>query len=383
MRILALVPYPRGRAPGQRYRIEQWAPLLEKRGAQVVFEPFRCEALHSLMSQPGKLPQKTFLMLSALWRRLQLLRRIREFDCVFIYTEAAMLGPAFIERLLRYMRVPIVFDFDDAIFLHYTYISPVSRYLRLLKFPGKTKTICQLADHVLAGNPYLAEYASKFNPKVAIVPTTINTAICTTNGSRPRSRLPVIGWTGSYSTLQYLNSLGPTLQQLAKRERFKLRVIGVSSYKLPGVEVEALAWRSATEIADLREIDIGIMPMPDDGWTRGKCGLKALQYMALGIPTICSPVGVNTTIIRDGVNGLLATSEEEWLNQLSRLIHSPDLREKLGKAGKVTVQADYSSAVHAERVFKILGSLVYQTDSNKAPLSSAESVTKTASMQLD
>ena len=367
MRILALVPYPRDRAPGQRYRIEQWAPLLEKCGAQVVFEPFRCEALHSLMSQPGKFPQKTYLLSNALRRRLQVLKRIREFDCVFIYTEAAMLGPAFIERLLRYKKVPIVFDFDDAIFLHYTYISPVSRYLRLLKFPGKTKTICELADHVLAGNPYLAEYASKFNPKVTIVPTTINTAICTTNGSKPRSRPPVIGWTGSYSTIQYLDALGPTLQQLAKRERFKLRVIGVSSYDLPGVDVEAIAWRSETEIADLHEIDIGIMPMPDDGWTRGKCGLKALQYMALGIPTVCSPVGVNSTIIRDGENGLIATNEAQWLDQLTRLIHSPDLRQSLGKAGRATVEADYSSSIHAERVFKILGSLVSQLNSNNVP----------------
>ena len=295
-----------------------------------------------------------------------------------------MLGPAIIERLLRYKRVPIVFDFDDAIFLHYTYISPISRYLRLLKFPGKTKTICELADHVLVGNPYLAEYASKFNSKVTVVPTTINTAVCPINGSKPRSRPPVIGWTGSYSTIQYLDALGPTLQQLAKRERFKLRVIGVSSYNLPGVDVEAMPWRSETEIADLREMDIGIMPMPDDGWTRGKCGLKALQYMALGIPTICSPVGVNTTIIQDGVNGLIATSETEWLNQLTRLIRSPDLGQELGKAGRVTVETDYSSSMHAERVFKILGSVVSQLDSTKAPRSSGEVVTETASrLQLD
>ena len=378
MRVLALVPYPRDRAPGQRYRIEQWAPLLEKWGAEVVFEPFRCEALHSLMSEPGKFAQKTYLISKALGRRLRVLRRFGEFDCVFIYTEAAMFGPAIIEKFIRYKGIPIVFDFDDAIFLHYTYISPVSRYLRLLKFPGKTKTICELADHVLAGNPYLAGYAAKFNSSVTIVPTTINTAICTPNGYKRNSHPPVIGWTGSYSTIQYLEALGPALQQLAQRERFKLRVIGVSSYDLPGVDVEALPWRSETEIADLSKIDVGIMPMPDDGWTRGKCGLKALQYMALGIPAVCSPVGVNTTIIRDGVNGLIATSEDDWVNQLSRLVRSPDLRQRLGKAGRETVETDYASSIHAERVFKILSSLVSAQDSQQHSQSSAERLTKTA-----
>lgn len=365
MRILALVSYPYDRAPGQRYRIEQWTPLLEQLGAEIVFEPFRGEELHSLLCQPGNTTRKVYLASKALDQRLRLIKRISEFDVVYIYNEAAMLGPALIERFLNIKRVPIVFDFDDAIFLHYTYISPVNRYLRLLKFPGKTKTICRLASHVLAGNDYLAGYASRFNPHVTIVPSTVDTNVYAVDGSRKPSDPLVIGWTGSYSTVQYLNTLRSTLQELAKRERFKLRVIGVPNYQLEGVEVEAVPWNSETEVADLKPVDVGIMPLPDDPWTRGKCGMKALQYMGLGIPTVCSPVGVNSTIIRTDENGLLAGTEDQWLNQLTRLLHSAALRDRLGKAGRATVEAEYSMSIHAPRVYQIFESVVRQRSRTK------------------
>src|SRR6185436_11334229 len=168
MRVLALVPYPYDQAPGQRYRLEQWMPCLEGLGVKVTLEPFRCEELHSLLCKPGKTWRKAYLTAQAFVRRLGVLKKLSDFDLVYIYSEAALVGPALIESLIRQRGVPIVFDFDDAIFLHYTYISPVNRYLRLLKFPGKTGTICRLASHVIAGNSYLANYASRYNSNVSI-----------------------------------------------------------------------------------------------------------------------------------------------------------------------------------------------------------------------
>lgn len=358
MRVLALVPYPYDRAPGQRYRMEQWAPLLEEMGAEITFEAFRCEELHSLLCQPGNTRRKIYLATRALARRLKALRFLADYDLVYIYNEAALLGPALIEKFISRRKVPIVFDFDDAIFLHYTYISPVSRYLRLLKCPGKTRAICQLAAHVLAGNSYLAGYSARVNPHVTIVPSTVDTDIYTVDDSREPSDPLVIGWTGSYSTVQYLDTVQPALQQLAQQERFKLRVIGVPDYELAGVEVEAVPWNSKTEVADLRPIDIGIMPLVDDLWTRGKCGMKALQYMGLGIPAVCSPVGINPTTICDNENGLVATTTDEWINQLTRLLHSQSLRERLGMAGRATIEAEYSTSVHAPRVFQIFKAVV-------------------------
>jgi glycosyltransferase involved in cell wall biosynthesis len=286
------------------------------------------------------------------------LKNVRDFDVVYIYTEAALMGPALIENLISRQGVPIVFDFDDAIFLHYTYISPVNRYLRLLKFPGKTGTICGLASHVIAGNSYLANYANRFNKNVTIVPSTVDMNRYTLQKGRPSSDPPVIGWTGSYSTIQYLDNLKVTLQHLATRERFKLKVVGVPDYRIEGVDVEAIPWRPETEVADLRSIDIGIMPLTDDEWTRGKCGMKALQYMALAIPTVCSPVGVNPRIIRNRENGLLAETDDQWEDHLTRLLHSPELRQRLGMAGRATIEAGYSLSLHAPTVYQIFKSVV-------------------------
>ena len=200
--------------------------------------------------------------------------------------------------------MPMIFDFDDAVFV--PYVSPSNGYLSLLKFPGKTAAICRLSSHVMAGNTYLAEYTSKVNRNVTIIPTTIDTDKYTMAPDRPASDPPVIGWSGSYSTVQHLDTLRGALARLAASQRFSLRVIGTPGYDLPGVDIEAMQWRSESEIADLRPIDIGVMPLPDDDWSRGKCGLKALQYMALGIPTICSGAIITEQIFRvPGIGSLL------------------------------------------------------------------------------
>jgi glycosyltransferase involved in cell wall biosynthesis len=338
--------------------MEQWAPALSKFGVDVTFESFRCDDLHELLCHPGNTAKKISLTTQAIGRRLKVLKSLKEFDLVYVYNEAALLGPALAEHYISLKRVPFVFDFDDAIFLHYTYISPVNRYLRLLKFPRKTGAICRLASQVMVGNSYLANYASRYNENITIVPSTVDTDTYTIEPDRVSSDPLVIGWTGSYSTIQYLDSLKATFQELAKRERFRLRVVGVPNYSIEGVEVESLPWSSATEVADLRPIDIGVMPMPEDDWTRGKCGMKALQFMGLGIPTVCSPVGVNSTIIRQNENGLLASTGQEWMESLSRLLQSAELRRTLGWAGRKTIEASYSKAAHVPRVFQILQSVL-------------------------
>jgi glycosyltransferase involved in cell wall biosynthesis len=264
----------------------------------------------------------------------------------------------------------MIFDFDDAVFVSYK--SPSNGYLSYLKFPGKTATICRLSAHIMAGNPYLAEYARQYNPQnVTVIPTTIDTDKYHYLENKPTNDIPVIGWSGSHSTVQHLDTLRETLQDLAKQARFRLRVIGTPNYKIEGVDVEAMPWRSETETKDLEPIDIGVMPLPDDQWSKGKCGLKALQYMALGVPTMCSPVGVNSDIIQDGANGFLASTKEEWVEKLKRLIDSAELRRALGSAGRRTVEEKYSARVQAPRVFEILTSVVNARKTNKKALGAA------------
>ncbi len=350
MRVLAVVPSVYDTSPGQRFRIEQWEPILAEGGIQITYAPFENDELRAILYQGGKVLQKIGVVTRNLRRRSRELSDAGEFDLVYVFREAALLGPPWFERKIAKTGVPMVFDFDDAVFVSYK--SPSNGYLSYLKFPSKTGEIIRLSAHVMAGNEYLAEYARRFNQSVTVIPTTIDTDKYTVvEKSEPETL--TVGWSGSFSTIQHLDTIRDVLQELGRSEKFKLRVIGTPSYKVPNVDTEAMQWRSETEIEDLREIDIGLMPLPDEDWTKGKCGLKALQYMALGIPTICSPVGVNSTIIKDGVNGFLADTKEEWIRKIKGLMGSVELRKKLGKAGRETVEREYSAKTVAPRVLEL------------------------------
>jgi glycosyltransferase involved in cell wall biosynthesis len=365
MRLLAIVPSVYDTSPGQRFRIEQWEPLLRQRGVEITYAPFESQDLHQVLYQTGKMGRKLSLVASGFGRRLSLMNSAKGYDAAYIFREAALLGPPIIERLLKRRGVPIIFDFDDAVFVSYR--SPSNGYLSYLKFAAKTKKICSLAAHVMAGNSYLADYARQFNARVTVVPTTIDTEKYLKRRDSTAAEVPMIGWTGSFSTVQHLDTLRGALQKLARHERFRLRVIGTPEYRLEGVEVEARPWRSETELDDLRSIDVGVMPLPDDQWSRGKCGLKALQFMALGIPTICSPVGVNTEIVRDGENGFIAGTEDQWVERLGRLLRSAELRERMGAAGRATVEQGYSAIAQAPRVYEVFQSVVCGAIEGAAP----------------
>ena len=248
--------------------------------------------------------------------------------------------------------IPIVYDFDDAIFLHD--VSDANKHFKRLKWPAKTGEICDLSTHVTVGNPYLQNYARRFNRTVSILPTTIDTATYTPQRDTHRNTVPVIGWSGSFSTVKHLETVGAALQVLRRSVKFKLKVVGTTDFALPGIDVESKPWDARSEVSDISSFDVGIMPLPDDAWSRGKCGLKALQYMALGVPTVASPVGVNTQIIQDGKSGILASSESEWVENLEKLLNDGELRNRLGKAGRDAVEHNYSARVQAPRLLNIL-----------------------------
>ena len=350
MRVLALMPALYDTYPSQRYRLEQWEPLLRERGVEITYEPFD-EELHAFLYQPGMIGKKLKLVMRGLGRRMSVVKKAKEYDLVYILREAALLGPPVFEKLIHQRHVPIVFDFDDAVFVSYR--SPSNGYLSYLKFASKTKTICRMASHVLAGNPYLAAYARQVNDRVTVIPSTIDTEKYRPSQPIESSGPAVIGWTGSHSTIQHLDTLRGALKKLAEKESFRLRVIGTREYECSSIDVEAISWHADTEVQDLAGIDIGVMPLPDDKWSKGKCGMKALQFMALGIPTICSPVGVNTDIIQDDQNGFIAATEDEWVEKLSRLLRSAELRQRLGHAGRVTVEEKYSAITQTPRVYEI------------------------------
>ncbi|NTW34456.1 MAG: glycosyltransferase family 4 protein, partial [Bacteroidetes bacterium] len=201
-----------------------------------------------------------------------------------------------------------------------------------------------LSKMVFAGNQYLSDYAMQFNKNVKIIPTTIDTEYHKKNVSLFKKDRICIGWTGSITTIKHFRMAESFLEKLKNKygERIYFKLVGSNSYENPELQLKGTMWCLDTEIKDIEEFDIGIMPLPDDEWAQGKCGFKGLQYMAMEIPTVMSPVGVNNEIIIDGFNGYLAATKDEWITKLSALIESEELRAKLGSNGRKTVIEKYS-----------------------------------------
>lgn len=343
MKVLVLAPYPLNRAPSQRFRWEQYIGTLAARDIQLEPSSFLDEAGMDLIHAPRAWSAKLGVLIRGMRRRLRDVRAARRYDLVMVHRESSPVGPAWVERLLRMTGVPYAFDFDDAIYLPAA--SEANRRLAWLKDAGKTKRAVAGASLVVAGNRDLAGWTRRYARRVTVIPTTVDTQHYQVR-ERPASERVCVGWSGSPTTIVHLRLLEPVLRTLQREQGIRIRVIGDASYRIDGAEVESLDWRAASEVRDLSAIDIGVMPMPDDEWSRGKCGLKALQYMALGIPAVISPVGVNCEIATGGA-AVLASTQDEWLAALRALIADAELRLRVGAAGRARVEERYSVAAVA------------------------------------
>ncbi len=333
---------------GYRYRIQQYLPMLAAHGIEPTIWPFYSDAFLQVVYQHGRYATKALQFLSQASRRLTQLSQLKAFDGVFVYREALPVGPPLWEWVCATRRrLPMIFDFDDAVFLGDT--SEVNGFLHGWKCPWKANHIMRWSRHVITGNVYLASYAQRHQPNVTVVPTSIDTTQYQARVYPPvESAVPVIGWIGSPTTVKYLESLAPAFTRLAQQYRFRLKIIGAGhAVRMAGVEIEQHAWKLDGEIDAFRSCDIGVAPLWDDAWSRGKCGFKALQFMACAVPVVASTVGVHSEIIQSGVNGILASSLEEWFGALKLLLEDIALRRRLGQAGRETVKQRYSVAVNA------------------------------------
>jgi glycosyltransferase involved in cell wall biosynthesis len=376
--MLALSPVPEEGA-GCRFRIAQYMPYLESAGIEVTLSPFYTTEFFRLVYQKGRSLQKAAMFLERALDRAYTLAERGRYDVIFIYREAFPIGPAAIEALLsRSARAAIVYDFDDAIYLPNT--SEANRAISILKWPSKVRSIIRRSHAVIAGNEYLAEYARAFSPHVAVIPTVVDTAafvprLRSTDEVRASGRqahVPVVGWIGTPTTAPYLMSARPVLQDVARAHPFVLRVCGAgAAVDMPGVTVENVRWTLDSEVSLFNTCDIGIYPLPDDEWARGKCGFKAIQFMACGVPVLASPVGVNRDIIQDGVNGFLGPNESEWKAKLARLIDDAQLRRQLGDEGRRTVEARYSLNATAPKLVETVMDAVARA--RQSPVASHQS----------
>jgi glycosyltransferase involved in cell wall biosynthesis len=345
--ILFLCPYPLGGAPSQRFRFEQYLPLLQERGYRYAVHGFLDEATNRILYRPGQTLAKVSGVIRGFFRRLALLPTLYRAEFVFIHREATPIGPPWLEWLIaRVLGKRIIYDFDDAIWLRDT--SGVNDFMSRLKWQQKVPQICRWSYRVSAGNAYLADFARQQGAIAIINPTTLDTRHAH-RGLKDQQEVPLsIGWTGSHSTMKYLYPLEGVLQQIEKD--FGARTVVISN-RPPEMDLSGLhyiPWTEAREVEDLREMHIGLMPLPDDPWARGKCGFKALQYLSLGIPALVSPVGVNTEIVTHGENGFHCASEEDWYHYLSLLLQDTDLRSRMGQAGRKTIEASFSVEANTE-----------------------------------
>ena len=351
VRVCALMPYAVGVAPSQRFRLEQWAPYCAVRGVEIDFLPFADPQLMRMLYRPGHLLGKAAGVATAFFRRIADVARVGRYDVVVVHRAVCLAGPAVFERVLPLFRRPVIFDFDDAIFHLDT--SAENRRFGWMKFPGKTSALCRLSTHVTAGNQYLAAYARARNRRVTVVPSSVDT-----DRFRPLLRAPknrvTVGWTGSSTSQYHLEAFAPVLATLCRQYDIEVRVHSNRPPDLPGVPATWRPWSEATEPEELGAFDIGIMPLPDTEWALGKCAMKVLLYMAMGVPVVCSPVGANAEIIRDGENGLLAGTAEAWHACLGALIEAPPLRDRLGAAGRRTVEERFSMKRSADRFAEVV-----------------------------
>jgi len=349
MKVLVLTPSLYNTSPGSRFRIEQWAPHLARDGFQFSFVPFEDEAMHRVIHQPGQYVRKSVLTLRALGRRLRVLPLAREHDVVFVYEEASRVGPPVIERLVNQLGRPIIYDFSDPIWL--PYVSLHSPRVSYLKSPYKIASICRLSTVILAGNRFLADYARQHNPRVTIVPDTVDTErYRVKDANRRPSDDIVVGWSGSATTGRHLEMIAGALGKLSQRVRFRLKILGNVPPRLSDVPHDFVQWRPENEVDELRSFDIGIMPLPDDPYTRYRTHLKIRQYMAVGIPSVASPVGIMPEIVDDGVNGFLAGSDEGWIEKLALLIAKPELREQMGLEARRKAETCFSTQVWLPKI---------------------------------
>lgn len=287
--------------------------------------------------------------------RLQQLLRGHRSDGIWIQKELFPYAPGLFESAILPNTVPVILDYDDAVF--HQYDQHGNRIVRTL-LGGKLKPLLRRAGLAICGNEYLQGYAARYCRRTEIVPTVVDTGQFTPRTGPMEARPVTIGWIGSPSTWRYAEPLVPLLRTIAEAGNLAIRVVGAGPQTETPPRFEFLNWSEAGEIPLIQGMDIGIMPLPDEPWARGKCGYKLIQYMACGLPVVASPVGVNSRIVDHGCNGFLATTPSEWARALSDLANDASLRRKMGASGRKKIEWDYSLAAHGPRLARMVHELL-------------------------
>jgi len=357
-KILFLSPYPVDKAPSQRLKYEQYFSIFENSGYEITTKSFVSEKLWKILYLQGFIIQKLFFTKLGYIKRFFTLFSIRKYDIIYVHLWVTPIGPPIFEWLTIKLAKKVVYDIDDMVFLGHS--SDANKLWRNLKGKSKMIYLMKKANHVITCTPKLDEFVHQFNLNT----TDISSTVDTTNRYQPinnyENKHPIVlGWSGSHSTSKYLYLLSDVLKKLTSKYDFKLIVMGDSSFKIEGVNIEAYEWKESIEIDTLQKFDIGLYPLPDEEWVYGKSGLKAIQYMSLGIPTIATAIGANFRIIENNKNGFLVKPNNfnEWEQKIEKLITNASLRKQLGEAARKTIIEKYSLKANKEKYLTVFNSI--------------------------
>lgn len=356
-RVLIICPFPEGVAAGQRLKYEQYFHHWREHGFEITISPFMDLRMWEIIYTRGNYIGKIFGTLRGNFRRLFDVFRVSQYDLVYVFMWVTPLGSSFFERIFRALSKKVIYDIEDNVMMEKR--SEVNPLIGFFKGAGKIKFLISTADHVITSSPFLNDFCLGINKKKACtyISSSVDIARFLPVNTYSNERKLTIGWTGTFSSRIYLDLLRNVFIKLTKRCDFKLRIIGNFDYDLPGVDIEIIQWTKEKEVEDLQGIDIGVYPLVADEWVLGKSGLKAIQYMAFGIPTVATNVGTTPKIIQQMENGWLVETDEEWVQALDTLINDPDLRRKLGAAARRTIVDNYSTQTIKSKYFNVLNEL--------------------------
>jgi glycosyltransferase involved in cell wall biosynthesis len=358
MRVLALCSYP-VEAAATRFRVAQFVGLLGDSGVSVDIKPFLDSGGFKSLYSSGTSASKLRNLLTGMIERAGLSVKTGSYDLLFVQREAMPVGPGVFEWVYsRRGRLPMVLDLDDATYVKY--VSPTyGRLGSALKFFGKTDKLIDRSEVVICGNRFIAEHVEGRGKRAVVIPTIVDTDVFKP-AERPNG-VPVIGWIGTHSTFPFLEKLFPVLTELARRHRFVLKIVGAGREKVEveGVKVLNLPWSLDREVEDFQSLDIGLYPIDtagslDTAWLAGKSGFKAIQYLAVGVPFVMTPVGVCGEIGEPGKTHFNASTDEDWYNTLDKLLSDADLRAGMGRKGRAHSLAHYRLETHAETLAGVL-----------------------------
>jgi glycosyltransferase involved in cell wall biosynthesis len=355
-RILIICPFPQDSSAGQRLKYEQYFNHWENNGYEITVSSFMSRPMWKVVYLKGRYLSKITGIISGYSYRLRDLFRIARYDIIYVHMWVTPFGSTLFERIVRILANKLIYDIEDNTI---TSVSNNFSIVSLLKNSNKNKFLMKVADYVITSSPTLNKYCFNLNnkKKCKYISSSVDVDRFLPVNTYNNNKKITIGWTGTFSSKKYLDLLRDVLKILRSRCDFKLLIIGNFEYEFQEIDIEVIQWSGENEVRDMQKIDIGIYPLSNDPWVHGKSGLKAIQYMAFGLPTVATNIGTTPKIIEHMKNGLLVNNDIEWVEALEELVKNPKLRKSLGQAARKTVVDKYSTDMIKTEYFSIISRL--------------------------